>query len=51
MRKFKLYFLLFILALSLSLPTTLAQRIGGSAKPSSAAALMTARGVDTISAA
>jgi Zn-dependent M28 family amino/carboxypeptidase len=53
MRKLKLYSLLFILALSLLLPTTLAQRTGGiAAKPTKvAAALMTARGVDTISAA
>jgi Peptidase family M28 len=51
MRKLKLYSLLFILALSLALPTTLAQRQGAAAKPAKAAALMTARGVDTISAA
>ena len=52
MRKLKLYSLLFILALSLLLPTTLAQRKGtAAAKPTKAAALMTARGVDTISAA
>jgi hypothetical protein len=53
MRKLKLYSLLFMLALSLLLPTTLAQRTGGiAAKPTkAAAALMTARGVDTISAA
>src|SRR5712692_8518098 len=51
MRKLKLYSLLFILALSLSLPTTLAQRRDGRAKTTSAAALMAARGVDTISAA
>src|SRR5947207_9268181 len=50
MRKLKLYSLLIILALSLSLPTTLAQRKGGTAKPTRAAALMMARGVDTISA-
>src|SRR5260370_1639913 len=48
MRKLKLYSLLFILALSLLLPTTLAQRKGGTAKPTSAAALMAARGVDMI---
>jgi Zn-dependent M28 family amino/carboxypeptidase len=52
MRKLKLYSLLFILALSLALPTTLAQRKGGTAaKPTKAAPLMAARGVDTISAA
>jgi len=51
MRKLKLYSLLLILALSLVLPTTLAQRKGGAAKPTRAAALMTARRVDTISAA
>ena len=51
MRKLKLYSLLFILALSLALPTALAQRREGRAKPTRAAALMTARGVDTISAA
>jgi hypothetical protein len=50
MRKLKLYSLLVILALSLLLPTTLAQRKGTAAKPTKAAALMTARGVDTISA-
>src|SRR5438067_1654341 len=50
MRKLKLYSLLFILALTLLLPTTLAQRKGGAPKPTSAAALMSARGVDTISA-
>src|ERR1700674_578879 len=50
MRKLKLYSLLFILALSLMLPTTLAQRKGDAAKPTRAAALMTARGVDMISA-
>jgi Peptidase family M28 len=51
MRKLKLYSLLFILALSLVLPTTLAQRKGVTAKPANAAAPMAARGVDTISAA
>jgi hypothetical protein len=50
MRKLKLYSLLFILALSLMLPTTLAQRSGSKPK-ATAAALMTARGVDMISAA
>src|SRR3979411_645178 len=51
MRKLKLYSLLFILALSLLLPTTFAQRSGSKPKATAAAALMTARGVDTISAA
>jgi len=51
MRKLKLYLLLFVLALSLAMPTTLAQRKRGGGKPPTAAALMTARGVDTISAA
>ena len=50
MRKLKLYSLLFMLALSLALPTALAQRKGAGAKPPTAAALMAARGVDTISA-
>src|SRR5712692_8462996 len=51
MRKLKLYSLLFILALSPLLPTTLAQRKSGTAKPTRAVALMAARGVDTIAAA
>src|SRR5438477_9719466 len=51
MRKLTLYSLLFILALSLLLPTTtLAQRKDGRAKTPSPAATMTARGVETISA-
>src|SRR5258708_9255964 len=50
MRKIKLYSLLFILALSLMLPTTFAQRSGSKPKATAAAALMAARGVDTISA-
>ena len=50
MRKLKLYSLLVILALSLLLPTTLAQRKIAPAKPAYTKALMTARGVDTISA-
>jgi hypothetical protein len=50
MRKLKLYSLFFIVALSLALPTTLAQRKGGGSKPPNAAAVMAARGVDTISA-
>ena len=51
MRKLKLYSLLLILALSLTLPTTLAQRRDSKPKASGGAALMAARGVDTISAA
>jgi hypothetical protein len=52
MRKLKLYSLLFILALSLALPTTLAQRKGDTpAKSTKAASTTAARGVDTISAA
>src|SRR6266705_587447 len=51
MRKLKLYSLLFILALSLMLPATFAQRTGSKPKATAAAALLAARGVDTISAA
>src|SRR6266404_4882526 len=51
MRKLKLYSLLFILTLSLTLPTTLAQRTGSKPKTTAAAALLAARGVDAISAA
>src|SRR3989442_15910456 len=51
MRKTKLHLLILLLALSFALPTTLAQRQEGRAKTSSAAATLTARGVDTISAA
>src|SRR5712691_2508965 len=50
MRNLKLYSLLFILTLSLMLPTTFAQRSGSKPKATAAAALMAARGVDTISA-
>src|SRR5256885_12558416 len=50
MRRLKFFSLLFILALSLMLPATFAQRIGSKPKATAAAALMTARGVDTISA-
>ncbi len=51
MRNLKLYSLLFILGLSLMLPTTFAQRSGSKPKATAAVALMNARGVDTISAA
>src|SRR2546425_6391376 len=50
MRKLKLYFLILTIALSLALPTTLAQRKDGRAKTNSAAAVLAARGVETISA-
>src|SRR3989442_4131401 len=50
MRKLKLYFLIFISALSLTLPTTLAQRKDGRAKTNSTATVLAARGVETISA-
>src|SRR5205807_6279246 len=50
MRKLKLYFLILTLALSLALPTTLAQRKDGRAKTTSAATVLAARGVETISA-
>src|SRR5438094_8383437 len=50
MRKLKLYFLILTLALSLALPTTLAQRKDGRAKTNSAATVLAARGVETISA-
>src|SRR2546430_13780563 len=51
MRRLKLSSLLFILALSLMLPATFAQRTGSKPKATAAAALLAARGVDTISAA
>src|SRR5205807_2177544 len=50
MRKLKLYFLILTLALSLALPTTLAQRKDGRAKTNRAATVLAARGVETISA-
>ena len=50
MRKTKLYFLIFLLALSLALPTTLAQRKNSKAPVNKVAAMATARGVETISA-
>jgi hypothetical protein len=49
MRKLKLYSLVLLLALSCALPTTLAQKPRGAAKPISTA-LITARGVNTIAA-
>jgi hypothetical protein len=48
MRKLKLHSLLILLALSLALPTTFAQR--KAARPTPAAILSAARGVDTITA-
>jgi len=50
MRKLKLYFLILTLALSLALPTTLAQRKDGRAKTNRAATVLAARNVETISA-
>src|SRR5205823_5216491 len=50
MRKLRLYFLILPLALSLALPTTLAQRKDGRAKTNSTATVLAARGVETISA-
>jgi hypothetical protein len=51
MHKLKLYLLILLLALSLSSPTALAQRKVGKPRATSAAALMAARGVETIAAA
>ena len=51
MRKLKLYSIIILLALSLSLPATLAQRRDSKPKATTAAALIASRGVDTISAA
>jgi Zn-dependent M28 family amino/carboxypeptidase len=51
MRKLKLYSLIVLLALSLALPTTFAQRKDAKPKATSAATTTAARGVDTISAA
>src|SRR5438105_14931492 len=50
MRKPKLYLIILTIALSLALPTALAQRKDGRAKTSSAATVLTTRGVETISA-
>ncbi|PYS28574.1 MAG: hypothetical protein DMF75_18680, partial [Acidobacteria bacterium] len=50
MRKLKLYLIILTIALSLALPTALAQRKDGRAKTSSAATVLTTRGVETISA-
>src|SRR3989442_431435 len=50
MRRLKLYSLIILLALSLALPITLAQRKGHKARATTVAAVMAARGVDTINA-
>src|SRR2546429_3167475 len=50
MRKLRLYSLILILALSLALPATFAQRKDGRAKTNSAAKVLAARGVESISA-
>ena len=50
MRKLKLYLIILTIALSLALPTALAQRKDGRAKTRSAATVLTTRGVETISA-
>src|SRR5260370_36131336 len=51
MKRLRIYLLFIIVALSLALPTTLAQRKDGRSKLTSAAATLSARGADTISAA
>jgi hypothetical protein len=51
MRKLKLYSTIVVVALSLALPTTFAQRKDSKPRVTTAAALAAARGVDTISAA
>jgi hypothetical protein len=51
MRKLKLYSLIILLALSLALPTTFAQRKDAKPRATSAVTTRAARGVDTISAA
>src|SRR5205807_362669 len=50
MRKLKLYLIILTIALSLALPTALAQRKDGRAKTRSAATVLMTRGVETISA-
>ena len=50
MKKLKLYSLIVLVALSLALPTTFAQRQTGRTKTSSSASVLAARGVDTIAA-
>src|SRR5437870_1060982 len=47
-KKLKLYSLIVLVALSLALPTTFAQRQTGRTKTSSSASVLAARGVDTI---
>src|SRR5713226_7432702 len=51
MKALKLYSLIILLALSLALPTTFAQRKAGKTSAASPATTVNARGVDTISAA
>jgi hypothetical protein len=51
MKKLKLYSLILLIALSVCLPTALAQRKPAHAKPAGMAAVATNRGTDTISAA
>src|SRR3989440_11290513 len=51
MKTIKLYSLILLVALSVSLPTALAQRKPAHAKPTGMAAVIAAHGVDTISAA
>src|SRR2546423_10833112 len=51
MKKLNLYSLVILTAVSVALPSTFAQRKNAPAKPSSAPSVLTARGVDTITAA
>src|SRR5205814_9816779 len=51
MKTIKLYSLILLVALSVSLPTALAQRKPAHARPTGMAAAIAAHGVDTISAA
>ena len=50
MRKLRLYSLILLLALSVTLPVSFAQRRDGRSRSTSAATIIAARGVDTISA-
>src|SRR5438105_5210110 len=51
MRKLKLYSLILLLALSVAMPASFAQRAASKPKVTTSAAIAAARGVDTISAA
>src|SRR5256714_3608796 len=51
MKTLKIYSLILLLAVSVSLPTAFAQRRSSLGKPTSAAAVAVTRGVDTITAA